>query len=50
MYDEKYNEIAQMIITHHKYGKANPVDIGLEYGYKKEEIEEFIDQIKQQRG
>lgn len=49
MEETKFNEIAGKIMRHSNYGKRNPMDIGLEYGYKKEELEKFICCLKEKR-
>lgn len=49
MEETKFNEIAGKIMRHSNYGKRNPMDIGLEYGYKKEELEKFICCLKEKK-
>lgn len=49
MNEEEIAIIANKIIKHHNYGKMNPIDIGMEYGYKKDEMLKFINYIKQKK-
>lgn len=49
MNEEEIAIIANKIIKHPNYGKMNPIDIGMEYGYKKDEMLKFINYIKQKK-
>lgn len=49
MNEEEFTIIANKIIKHPNYGKMNPIDIGMEYGYKKDEMLKFINYIKQKK-
>lgn len=49
MEETRIDEIANKIITHPSYGKKNPIDIGIEYGYSKTELEEFISCLKEKK-
>lgn len=49
MNEEKYNLIANKIINHIDYGKCNPVDIGTECGYDRDEMDKFIKYLKEKK-